>query len=579
MENLGNILISAATILVTLIVIGIIFSRLYKRASKELSFVRTGLGGQKVIVNGGALVLPVLHETIPVNMNTLRLAVSRKEQQALITKDRMRVDVLAEFYLRVKPDQDAIANAAQTLGTRTLDPESLKEMIEGKFVDALRSVAAEMEMAELHEQRSQFVQKVQQVVSEDLLKNGLELESVSLTGLDQTQRTFFSTDNVFDAEGLSRMTRSIEARRKEVNDIEQETRVQIEMKNLDAERQRLDIERETRYARMEQERELATREADQQATISKEQADKERSSKQAAIEAQREVDQSRISAEQATRLLEIEKERRLSEQEIEREHMLQEREVEKRKSLEITEQNRAIAVAEKSREQSLADQVANEALALATKAEEQVVTARQVEIAERDKAIELIEAQKEAERQATGVKASAEAEKFAAEDKAEALRLHANAEADAIRIKADAEREKYAVDAEGQRLMNEALNSLSEAQIALKQVLSLHENLPKIVAESVRPLDNIDGMKIISVDGLNGFSGTSSTSTGILDTDNAGQSQSLPEALVGSALKHRAMAPLVDSLLKEAGVGELAQPFTPTAPVATTPNNAPVEPE
>src|SRR5690606_37924093 len=103
---------------------------------------------------------------------------SRKEQQALITKDRMRVDVLAEFYLRVKPDADAIANAAQTLGARTLDPDALKEMIEGKFVDALRSVAAEMEMAELHEQRSQFVQKVQQVVSEDLLKNGLELESV-----------------------------------------------------------------------------------------------------------------------------------------------------------------------------------------------------------------------------------------------------------------------------------------------------------------------------------------------------------------------------------------------------------------
>ncbi|MBY4678005.1 SPFH domain-containing protein [Marinobacterium arenosum] len=88
-------------------------------------------------------------------------------------------------------DSDAIANAAQTLGRRTLDPEALKEVIEGKFVDALRSVAAEMAMDELHEQRSSFVQKVQQVVSEDLLKNGLELESVSLTGLDQTDKAFF----------------------------------------------------------------------------------------------------------------------------------------------------------------------------------------------------------------------------------------------------------------------------------------------------------------------------------------------------------------------------------------------------
>ena len=65
--------------------------------------MRTGWGGEKVILGGGALVLPVLHEIIPVNMNTLRLEVRRADDQALITRDRMRVDVMAEFYVRVKP--------------------------------------------------------------------------------------------------------------------------------------------------------------------------------------------------------------------------------------------------------------------------------------------------------------------------------------------------------------------------------------------------------------------------------------------------------------------------------------------
>lgn len=560
-QNLSNIAIMAGAVLIGLIVIGTIFARLYTRASKERSFVRTGMGGQKVIMNGGALVLPVLHEIITVNMNTLRLAVSRKEQHALITKDRMRVDVLAEFYLRVKPDTDAIANAAQTLGIRTLDPQALKDMIEGKFVDALRSVAAEMQMAELHEQRSQFVQKVQQVVSEDLLKNGLELESVSLTGLDQTGKEFFNQDNVFDAEGLASMTRSIEARRKEVNDVEQETRVQIETKNLEAERQRLEIEKEKRYAHLEQQREIENREAAQKADMAKELAAQERAARQAEIEAQREVDQSRIAAEQATRLLEIEKEKRLQEQEIERERILEEQRISKQKSLEIAEQERAIAVAEKSKEQSLADQQANVALAEAVKAEEQVRTAKDVEVAERDKRIEIIEAQKEAERQATAIKVAAEAEKAAAEDKAEALRLQASAEAEAVRIRVEADREKYAVDAEGQRLMNEALNSLSDAQIALKRVLSLHEALPNIIRESVRPMEKIEGMKIISVEGLNGIDGRASG--GILDSDGESRGQSLPEALVGSALKHRAMAPLVDSLLKEAGVGDFSKMTEP----------------
>lgn len=552
-QNLSSILTMAGAVLVGLILIGIIFARLYTRASKERSFVRTGMGGQKVIMNGGALVLPVLHEIIPVNMNTLRLAVSRKEHQALITKDRMRVDVLAEFYLRVKPDIDAIANAAQTLGVRTLDPEALKEMIEGKFVDALRSVAAEMEMAELHEQRSQFVQKVQQVVSEDLLKNGLELESVSLTGLDQTHKEFFNQDNVFDAEGLASMTRSIEARRKEVNDVEQETMVQIEKKNLEAEREKLEIEKEKRYAHLEQQREIENRQAAQKSNIAKELAAQERAARQAEIEAEREVDQSRISADQATRLLEIEKEKRLQEQEIERERVLDEQRISKQKSVEIAEQERAIAVAEKSKEQSLADQEANVALAEAVKAEEQVNTAKNVEVAERDKQIEIIEAQKEAERQATAITVAAEAEKAAAEDKAEALRLQASAEAESTRIKVEADREKYAVEAEGQRQMNEALNSLNEAQVALKKVLSLHENLPNIIRESVKPMESIDGMKIISVEGLSGVGDRA----GAVDGDGNGGSQSLPEALVGSALKHRAMAPLVDSLLKEAGVGDL----------------------
>ena len=132
--------------------------RLYRRASKETAFVRTGMGGEKVIMNGGALVLPVLHETMPVNMNTLVLPVVRRDNEALITLDRLRIDVKAEFYVRVRPDATAIAMAAQTLGQRTMQPELLKDLVEGKFVDALRSVAAGMTMNELHEQRADFVQ-------------------------------------------------------------------------------------------------------------------------------------------------------------------------------------------------------------------------------------------------------------------------------------------------------------------------------------------------------------------------------------------------------------------------------------
>jgi len=234
MENIMPIVLISGVSLIALIIIGVILARMYVKSSPQTAFVRTGLGGKKVIREGGAIVLPVLHQIILVNLNTLKLVVTKKDNDGLITNDRMRVDVVAEFYLRVKPDAEAIANAAQTLGERTCNPERLRELMEGKFVDALRAVAAEMTMEQLHEMRADFMQRVQSNVAEELNKNGIELETVSLTGLDQTNIELFSDTNAFDAEGKTKLTRIIETKRKERNDIEQDNSVLIEKKNLEA---------------------------------------------------------------------------------------------------------------------------------------------------------------------------------------------------------------------------------------------------------------------------------------------------------------------------------------------------------
>ena len=183
-------------------------------------------------------------------MNTLRLEVTRGRDKALITRDRMRVDLIAEFYVRVAARADAVAAAAQTLGQRTMEPEQLKELVEGKFVDALRTAAAEMTMEELHEKRGAYVKRVRETVAEDLTKNGLELESVSLTQLDQTGMEYFNPSNAFDAEGLTRLTETIEQRKKQRNDVEQDTLIAIRNKNLEAEKLSLEIDREGEYARL-----------------------------------------------------------------------------------------------------------------------------------------------------------------------------------------------------------------------------------------------------------------------------------------------------------------------------------------
>jgi uncharacterized membrane protein YqiK len=558
MFNWVNILIISGIILAAIAVIAMILAGLYRRATKEISFVRTGFGGQKVILNGGALVFPVLHDTIPVNMNTLRLEVTRANQQALITRDRMRVDVMAEFYVRVKPTQDAIASAAQTLGLKTMNPDELKALVEGKFVDALRAVAAEMAMEELHEQRVDFVQKVQQVVSEDLLKNGLELESVSLTGLDQTSKEFFNPDNAFDAEGLTKLTEAIEERRKKRNDIEQDTNVAIANKNLESQRQKYDISREQEYARLEQEREVEIRRAAQASEIKREQAEKAREAQQAEIKAKQEVDMSNIAAERAVEEGRIDKDRQLKEREIVKEKTIETAEIDRNKTIELAEQDRAIAIAEKSKAQSEAQADADRARATAVREEEAVVTVRETQKAERAKAVELVEAAKAAEREAIKIQVAAEAEKMAALDKAASLRTLADAEAEKVRIqaladadsvkmRAEASQKQYTVEAAGKKAINEANNLLSVKQIAMQVRMALIENLPGIIRESVKPMEQIDAIKILQVDGLNG--GAKSNGDG-----KAAAEGNLADQVVNSALRYRGQAPLVDMLMSEIGL-------------------------
>ncbi len=559
----NNIIIDIASIfLIALIAIGFIFSRLYRRSSKQVSFVRTGLGGQKVIVNGGALILPVVHETIPVNMNTLRLEVKRANDQALITRDRMRVDVQAEFYVRVKPTAEAISHAAQTLGIKTMEPNLLADLVEGKFVDALRSVAAEMTMIELHEQRVDFVQKVQQVVSEDLLKNGLELETVSLTGLDQTSKEFFNPDNAFDAEGLTHLTEEIQLRRKCRNQIEQDTEVEVRKKNLEAKRLKLELSRDEEYAQLQQQQEIAIRAAAQKAEIARQEAEQQRESEQAKIKAQQLIDEAAIISERMVEEAQIEKEKLLTEKNIQKSRAIDQAEIEKQKAIELSEQDRAIAIAEKSKDQSAAEAAASVTKAEAIKEEEKVATTQQLEIAEREKQIDLVNAAKQAERLAISITIAAQAEKQAAEDKAKSVRTLAEADADKQRLSAkaqadtellaaDAAAKRYQVDAEGKQAIHEADNRLSEQQIAMQIKMATVHELPSIIRESVKPMEQIEGIKIIQ---MGGFPGPGSVGNGSSEGTTNQPPQNLAEQVVNSALQYRVQAPLLDSLLSEVGL-------------------------
>lgn len=478
--ELISILTIAGIIVGLLVFIGLIMARLYKRATRETSLVKTGSGGKKVIMDGGTIVVPFLHEIAKVNMKTLRLEVARVNEQSLITKDRMRVDVGVEFYVSVNATEDGISRAAQTLGDRTFHVDQLREMIEGKLIDGLRAVAAQMTMDELHENRASFVQEVQNAISEDLLKNGLELEAVSLTALDQTPFEQLDENNAFNAVGMQKLAAVIATSRKERAEITAEADVSVARSEMEAEKVKYQIDREQQEASITQIREIQSLQASQEAEIARNQE----------------------ASDQAKEQARIERERAVRASEIERERTIREAEIAKERELEVADQERQIIVARKSEEESQARASADNARAEAKKASEAIETARAVAEAERQKQIALIEAQKEAERQATGIRLAAEAEKDAASDRAAAKLEEAQADANAMTVRAEAKKADLLATAEGQTAIANAENELNAEIIAMKVRLASLEAMPAIIAEMVKPAEKIDSIKIHQVTGM-----------------------------------------------------------------------------
>ena len=529
--------------LVVFLILLVIFAKFYQKSSKDIAFVRTGMFGQKIVLTGGALAIPIVHQTTPVNMNTLKLEIERKESNGIITKDKMRVDIKTDFYVRVVGDKESVSLAAQTLGARTLNPKSVQELMEGKFVSAMRSVISDMTLDNLQSSALKFTNEVHKLVENVVTKNGLELESVSLSKLDQTSKEFFDPGNTFDAEGLIKITEETEASRKKRNDSQKSTELKIEQTNLEAEQKSLEINRQSEFARIQKELEVSNRRSEQASAIAKSQAENKRISSEIEIKENQQIEKSKIKSDETLQKERIETEKNLRTLELEKQKSIRVSEIESQKNIQIEEENKTIDLFAKQKERAQAAISTRDAESKATVAEENIVTAKLMAQSEREKAVALIKSKRIAEEKSIATTLAAAAEKTAASDVAKAKELIANAEALAKKVKLTAE-------AEGLKKLNEATNILKSEQIAMKVKLDIIEKLPEIIKQSVKPIENIDGIKIVDVGGL-GLNSETNGSSGSKNSDD------IVDRVVTGAMKYKTQAPILEQLVKEVGlVGE-----------------------
>ena len=500
-------------IVVAIVVIAIVvvfLNRFYRKSTRDVALVRTGFGGQRIVISGGCLALPFLHKIDEINMRTIRVEVRRAGEKSLITVDRIRVDVELEFYVRVQPTVEGIATAAQAIGSRSFNPEGIRNLLEGRFVDALQSVAAAETMDSLHEKRGEFVRHVAEQLRENLSVNGVLLDSVSLTRLDQASFAALDENNAFNAVGMRKLAEIIASNKKKRTEIEAEAEIAVRQTQLDATKRRLVLQQEEEQAQIGQRLEIEKAKSASEAEVSK----------------------AREQAMVATENARIDRERETRAQEITKQREVRRLEIEAQLSSEIRKVDSSIQLASKHVEEARAQAQAELARTEMVLAQEHVQTERERAVADRSREMAAKRVQEE------GEVASANAD-----TEAGVLIRRAQAEAQATRARAEAERARLLAESEGSTARIKAENSRTESLMHLELERYRLDKLPEIVAQMMKPAEKIESIRIHQVTGLGGAPGTAGG-----DSASRPPVNQVMDSILGMALQLPALKSIGESI-------------------------------
>ena len=502
-------------------------SKFYRRCGADEALVRTGSGGNKVVIGGGVVVMPVLHQLSRVSLRSVKLSVERAGRMALVTADKIKANVETELYVKVEPLADDVLACARSFGERSLDEKAIADLIEGKLTDALRSVSANQTFMSLHSQRKEFAEMIQAALAEELKKNGLTLENVSITSLSMVPVSELDPSDVFDAEGLRAITESVTTNREKTNQIQREKETQIQSQNVAAKMRSLELEQSQQQAEADQHRRVQEYAAVQSAETAKAIYTQEEARERAGYEKQAMVEKARITQEQqiavaqaekgrAEREAQIASEKAQQTAEIEKQTVIQAAEIARQKALEaatiekekvvgasLIVKEQAIETARigkivaitKSEEEALHASAARAmAKAEEERAKQTILTVEATAKAEREKAIAAIEAaahaeveralaegeakkaRELAEAQLARARGDAGAVQAAADARANERRSAAQAEADTHLVIAEAKAEAAIREARAIRELADAEGMRSERQAAARQKLVEAEN-------------------------------------------------------------------------------------------------------
>lgn len=524
---------------VLLLTVFTVLSRFYRRCGADEALVRTGSGGNRVVIGGGVLVYPILHQLLRVSLRSVKLSVERSQKNALVTADKIKANVTTELYIKVEPMADDVLAAARSFGERNLDEHAIADLIEGKLTDALRSVAANQTFMALHANRKQFAERIQEVLAEELKKNGLTLENVSITAFAMVPVKDLDPQDVFDAEGLRAITDSVQTNREMTNRIQREKDNQIQAQNVTARKRQLEMEQDQKQAEADQARKVSeysamqaaetakavfvqdqsrdlaefekhraveTARLEQEKAVAVALAAKQRAEREAQIEAEKGQQAAEIAKQRVIEAANIEKDKIVQAAEIDRQKALEAAVIDKEKTVEVARIAKQIAITQNEEQEARAAAAKAMALADEERAKQSIITAETTANAERQKIVQVMQAQADAEVKRARAEAAAAQQRI----EAEANAVAAEKEAEATVLRANAAAQRGEVEAQVRRKILDAENAIS-ARVVLRDVmLKALDVAPEIAKELMAPAKAITEIKVLQT-GMGGGGGNGAT--------------------------------------------------------------------
>ncbi len=370
-------------------------TKLYRKPSANQAYVKTGGRRAKVILDKGDFVIPILHKLVEVSLETMRLDVKRSAADALITKDNLRVDINSEFYIRVQPNPEDILAAARSLGDKSVRAEAVKSLVGEKLISALRAVAATKELMELQLKRDEFAAAVQENLAADLRQNGLTLETVTISMLDQTPSENLNPRNVFDAQGLRKITEITQTQNVERNRIDRDAEQAIKEKDVDTRKRILDFDKDQAEAEAEQATEVANIRAAKLREREEYEINQRREVELAAVAKEETVKKADILRNQAIQLTDVQREREVQTEAVQRDRAVQEAEVKKTQAVEVAKRLKEVEIAKKETERADAEAQTRAAEAKREEETQRIETIKVTAAADRTAAEKMIKEKQE----------------------------------------------------------------------------------------------------------------------------------------------------------------------------------------